>query len=71
MAYAQTTTNSPNVGGSNYSSLFFFGQNIAPIYPIYRHDAEGNMIYDSNGNPAYDYGVTDALMELMLTHMHS
>lgn len=59
MAYAQTTTNSPNVGGSNYSSLFFFGQNIAPIYPIYRHDAEGNMIYDSNGNPAYDYGVTD------------
>ena len=28
MAYAQTTTNSPNVGGSNYSSLFFFGQNI-------------------------------------------
>ena len=59
MAYAQTTTNSPDVGGSNYSSLFFFGQNIAPIYPIYRHDAEGNMIYDSNGNPAYDYGVTD------------
>lgn len=59
MAYAQTTTNSPNVGGPNYSSLFFFGQNIAPIYPIYRHDAEGNMIYDSNGNPAYDYGVTD------------
>lgn len=59
MAYAQTNTNSPNVGGSNYSSLFYFGQNIAPIYPIYRYDRTGQPILDATGAPAYDYGVTE------------
>ena len=56
MAYSNVKTNSPNVGGSNYSSIFFFGQNVAPIYPVYMYDAEGNVMKDSQGNPRYDYG---------------
>ncbi len=59
MSYAQTDTNSPEVGGSNYSSLFYFGQNIAPIYPIYRYDANGSVLRDATGQKAYDYGVTE------------
>ena len=59
MNYAQTRSNSPNVGDSNYSSIFYFGQNIAPIYPIYRYDSNGSPILDSNGDRSYDYGTTD------------
>lgn len=56
LAYSNVKTNSPNVGSSTYSSIFFFGQTIAPIYPVYMYDVEGNRIYDSNGNVRYDYG---------------
>lgn len=56
LAYSNVKTDSPNVGGSNYSSIFFFGQSVAPIYPVYMYDKEGNKIYDSKGNARYDYG---------------
>ena len=43
------------------TNLFAFTSSIAPIYPIYVRtvDADGNVGIktDSNGNPAYDYGV--------------
>ena len=41
---------------SNYSNIFFFSQDIAPIYPIYLYDADGNRIKDENGNDRYDFG---------------
>ncbi|WP_300852459.1 TonB-dependent receptor [uncultured Bacteroides sp.] len=56
IAFSNVKTNSPNVGGSSYSSIFFFGQQIAPIYPVYMYDREGNKILDDKGNPRYDYG---------------
>ncbi len=43
---------------NNYSNLFMFSQNIAPIYPIYLYDQAGVMQYDIKGNPAYDWGET-------------
>ena len=56
MAYSNVKTNSPDVGDTNYSSIFYFGQSVAPIYPVYMYDAEGNKIYDAQGNARYDYG---------------
>lgn len=56
IAYSNVKTNSPNVGGSNYSSIFFFGQQIAPIYPVYMYDQNGNRVLDDKGNARYDYG---------------
>ena len=56
MAYSNVKTNSPNVGGTTYSSIFYFGQSVAPIYPVYMYDTEGNKIYDAQGNVRYDYG---------------
>ncbi|ADV43198.1 TonB-dependent receptor [Bacteroides helcogenes P 36-108] len=56
LAYSNVKTNSPNVGGSSYSSIFYFGQTIAPIYPVYMYDQSGNRISDSKGNDRYDYG---------------
>ena len=40
---------------NNYSNLFMFSQTIAPIYPIYKYDEDGNVEYDAKGNKAYEY----------------
>lgn len=56
LAYSNVKTNSPDVGSSTYSSIFYFGQSVAPIYPVYMYDSEGNRMYDSQGNVRYDYG---------------
>lgn len=42
--------------GNNYSNFFMFAQDIAPIYPIYLYDAQGNKQYDSFGKVLYDWG---------------
>lgn len=58
-AYANTDQNQYNTSESNnYSNLFMFAQTIAPIYPIYLYDANGNKQYDQQGNVLYDWGET-------------
>ncbi len=56
IAYANTTQNTFGDTGSNYSNIFMFSQNIAPIYPVYLYDQDGNLMYDEKGNVRYDYG---------------
>lgn len=41
---------------SNYSNVFMFAQNIAPIYPIYNYDANGNRILVDESY--YDWGMS-------------
>ena len=41
---------------SNYSNIFMFAQQIAPIYPIYLYDKNGNLWLDANGECQYDWG---------------
>jgi TonB-linked SusC/RagA family outer membrane protein len=41
---------------SNYSNIFLFSQQIAPIYPIYLYDADGTSLYDTDGRRRYDWG---------------
>ena len=36
---------SQNASLSNYSNAFMFTQQIAPIYPVYAYDENGNRIY--------------------------
>lgn len=43
-------------GGSNYSSPFFWTRTIAPIYPFYLYDNDGNAVLDAQGNQVYDDG---------------
>ena len=47
---------SQNASLSNYSNAFMFTQQIAPIYPVYAYDENGNRIYDEEGNTVYDFG---------------
>ena len=42
--------------GTNYSNIFMFSQSIAPIYPIYLYDRDGNLMRDEKGAVRYDFG---------------
>lgn len=49
----------------SYSNIFFFGQNIAPIYPIYKYDIEtGERLYGQTGEDLYDWGEQRAYGQL-------
>lgn len=51
--------------GSSYNNLFYFGQNIAPIYPIYQYDLEtGERLYGAQGEDLYDWGEKRAFGQL-------
>lgn len=56
IAYVNTIQSTFGSEGSNYSNIFMFSQNIAPIYPIYLYDEAGNLMYDEKGNVRYDFG---------------
>ena len=43
-------------GSYSSGNLFYVTNNIAPIYPLYIRDAEGNIMTDANGYTMYDYG---------------
>ena len=59
LSYANTDQSQYNDSEeSNYANLFFFSQSIAPIYPIYLYDANGNRQYNERGETLYDWGET-------------
>ena len=67
LAYSNTTQNLYNSSerSGTFSNLFFFGQNIAPIYPIYQYDLEtGAKLYGPNGEDLYDWGENRAYGQL-------
>ena len=46
--------------GSSSGNLFAFTSYIAPIYPLYVRDGEGNVRRDAYGNIIYDHGTPNA-----------
>ena len=65
---AYSNTNQDQFGAEkagSYSNIFFFGQNIAPIYPIYKYDMEtGERLYGQTGEDLYDWGEKRAYGQL-------
>ena len=60
MSYSNYNWNSSNSdeGVANSSmNVFAAATRIAPIYPLYVKDAQGNVMYDSANRPMYDYGM--------------
>lgn len=53
MNYAHST--SDDVGDGSGTSLFGITNTMAPIYPVYLRDGDGNIMTDENGK-MYDYG---------------
>ena len=58
MNYANTKQHYPDDQTDSGSSgnLFYVANFMAPIYPLYIRDAEGNVMVDHNGYTMYDYG---------------
>ena len=56
IAYAHTDQSTFGDEESNYSNIFMFSQNIAPIYPIYLYNQDGSLWLDEQGNRQYDWG---------------
>ena len=56
LAYSNTKQDTFGSTDSNYSNVFMFSQMIAPIYPIYLYDQNGDLMYDEKGNKRYDWG---------------
>ena len=55
--YTNTITNNVAASDARYANIFMFGQQIAPIYPIYLYDLKtGNPLLDLKGNKRYDFG---------------
>lgn len=43
-----------NANGSFYSNPFYVTRYMAPVYPVYLHNADGTYALDANGNKQYD-----------------
>ncbi len=61
MAFTHTNSFSPDDQDSDHSTssanAFYIANTMAPIYPMYIRDAQGNIMRDANtGNLLYDYG---------------
>lgn len=60
IAYNHVSMNSPDGqedGDQSTANAFYYTDNIAPIYPIFVRDAQGNIEMDrTTGHPIYDYG---------------
>ncbi|CAM1372314.1 SusC/RagA family TonB-linked outer membrane protein [Tenacibaculum xiamenense] len=52
--YSHTLQNVPDQGG--IAGAFSWSRSIAPIYPVFGYDLDGNPILDNNGVHIYDFG---------------
>ncbi|WP_295767077.1 SusC/RagA family TonB-linked outer membrane protein [uncultured Mucilaginibacter sp.] len=45
-------------GGTSVVNPFYISRFIAPIYPVYAHDANGGFILGQDGQPLFDFGTS-------------
>ncbi len=55
-SYAYTFQNSSQYSSTQTGNAWYTAQFMAPIYPVYLKDADGNNVLDEFGNKQYDYG---------------
>lgn len=57
MSFANTDQQTFGSVSNNFSNVFMFSQNVAPIFPIYKYDLEtGEQLYGTKGEVLYDWG---------------
>ncbi len=56
IAYARGEQNRQTASDGSYVNTFMFTQFVAPIYPVYAYDADGNRLYNDDGSVIYDFG---------------
>src|SRR5690606_12414671 len=58
--FARSTTNSLEATGSTTSNVWYSSEQMAPLYPIWERDANGDFVLDVDGNRLFDYGLDRA-----------
>ena len=56
-SYSRNESNTAVENSSGSSNVWYTAQLMAPIYPVYEKDAQGNDVLDLTGNKVFDYGV--------------
>ena len=54
--YSYTDSNSSQYSSTQTGNAWYTAQFMAPIYPVYLKDMNGNDVLDENGKKQYDYG---------------
>ncbi|WP_074434226.1 SusC/RagA family TonB-linked outer membrane protein [Bacteroides neonati] len=54
--YSRNESNTAVENSSGSSNVWYSGQLMAPIYPVYEKNADGTTAYDALGNAVFDYG---------------
>ena len=54
--YSRNESNTAVENSSANSNVWYSAQLMAPIFPVYEKDANGQTVYDNLGNPSFDYG---------------
>ena len=54
--YARNESNSAPEANSSNSNVWYSAQLMAPIFPVFEKDANGQTVLDNTGNPVFDYG---------------
>ncbi len=57
---AKTTSNMLDVDGAATSNVWYSAEQMAPIYPIWERDENGQIKLDAQGKPLFDYGLNRA-----------
>ncbi len=58
IGFAHTNSDFLGADGSTNSNIWYSAQMIAPIYPVYQLDADGNYVLDASGAKQFDYGTS-------------
>ncbi|MBL7472870.1 SusC/RagA family TonB-linked outer membrane protein [Robertkochia sediminum] len=56
LGFTTSNQNIPEQEGSSFNNAVQWFYSVPNIYPLYRRDANGELIYDGSGNLIYDYG---------------
>lgn len=56
--FSQSNSNFSYGEGSETANVWYSAQFMAPIYPVFEKDENGNTVYDDLGNKVFDYGVS-------------
>ncbi len=56
---AHSVSDFQDASGSSTSNVWYTAQFMAPVYPVYLKDMDGNNVLDANGNRQYEYGSVD------------
>ncbi len=56
---AHSVSDFQDASGSSTSNVWYTAQFMAPVYPVYLKDMDGNNVLDENGHRQYEYGDED------------